>query len=101
MIHSIVYLGNQLADEQNWICLIGLPESALNNLASRFDENIVPDLPGFLRQNWAMALYHDRFSDFRMAMRQELEGDDEFIKALSKVYFAPGAAGEHVDMSAF
>jgi len=81
-IHSIVYLGSQMVEEQNWICLIGLPEVAVNNLASRFDEKIIPDLPGFLRQNWAMALYHDRFHEFRLAVRQELEGDEEFVGAL-------------------
>jgi len=70
-------------EEENWACLIGLPETALNNLASRFDENIVPDLPGFLRQNWAMALYHDRFNEFRAVLREEFEDDKDFAEALT------------------
>ena len=50
IIHSIVYLGSQPVEEQNWACLIGLPETAVNNLASRFDENIIPNLPGNMLQ---------------------------------------------------
>jgi len=97
MIHSILYLGEQPVEEQNWICLIGLPETAVNNLASRFDEGIIDDLPGFLRQNWAIALYHDRFPEFRAAMRQELEEDEEVKQALDA---ARPAAGEPLDVSA-
>ena len=73
----------------------------MNNLASRFDENIVPDLPGFLRQNWAIALYHDRFSEFRIAMRQELEADEEFQKALVAARGNSANSDEQVDVSAF
>jgi len=101
IIHSIVYLGRQAVEEQNWACLIGLPETAVNNLASRFDENIVPDLPGFLRQNWAIALYHDRFSEFRLALRQELEEDEDFARALAAARASAGGAAEQVDVSAF
>mmetsp|Transcript_28030 Transcript_28030/g.71900 ORF Transcript_28030/g.71900 Transcript_28030/m.71900 type:complete len:1184 (+) Transcript_28030:552-4103(+) len=100
IIHSIVYLGNQVVEEQNWMCLIGVPETALNNLASRFDENIIPDLVGFLQQNWAIALYHDRFNEFRIAMRQELEGDEDFRKALSAAH-GPSNAQEELDVAAF
>ena len=35
----------------------------------------MPDLPAFLQQNWAVALYHDRFSEFQAALRLELESD--------------------------
>ena len=69
----------------NWACLIGLPESALNNLAPRFDEGIVPDLPKFLRENWSSALYHDRFGEFLNALRAELETDDAFRGAMDKL----------------
>jgi len=85
VIRGIVYLGKQPIEEQNWMCLIGLPESALNNLAPRFDEGIVPDLPQFLRENWATALYHDRFGEFLAALRGEIEMDDTFRSAMDKL----------------
>ena len=37
-------------------------------------------LPPFLRENWAAALYHDRFAEFREALRLELAQDDDFKK---------------------
>jgi len=101
IIHSIVYLGSQPVEEQNWMCLIGLPETALNNLASRFDENIISDLPSFLRQNWAIALYHDRFSEFRLAIREELEKDEDFVSALSRACSNLENSQEQMDVSVF
>ena len=85
VIRSIVYLGAEPVEVSNWAALIGLPEAALNNLAPRFDEGIVPDLPAFLRENWAMALYHDRFTDFLGALRAELDTDDAFKAAMDKL----------------
>jgi len=82
VIRALTYLGTSPIEDGNWASLIGLPESALNNLAPRFDEGIVTDLPAFLRQNWAVALYHDRFSEFQSVLRAELEGDDKFKEAM-------------------
>jgi len=85
VIRAICYLGPEPVEEGNWACLIGMPESALNNLAPRFDEGIVPDLPKFLRENWSTALYHDRFGEFLNALRAELETDDAFTAAMEKL----------------
>jgi hypothetical protein len=97
VIRSIVYLGKESVEEHNWACLIGLPESALNNLAPRYDEGIVRDLPAFLRENWSTALYHDRFGEFLSALRAELETDEAFTGAMdklrSKAEYAAGKLG--------
>ena len=71
------------------MCLVGMPESALNNLAPRFDEGVIASLPAFLRQNWAVALYHDRFGEFLAALRAELDGDDAFVSAMDKLRRMP------------
>lgn len=81
-VSSLVYLGKEPIEVHNWSSIIGLHEAALNHLASRFDEGIVTDLPAFLRENWAMALYHDRFTEFRTALRQEMEDDDDIRQVL-------------------
>ena len=85
VIRAISYLGPDPVEEGNWACLIGLPEAVLNNLAQRFDEGILPDLPKFFRENWSIALYHDRFGEFMNALRAELETDDTFKLALDKL----------------
>lgn len=46
-----------------------MPQMYVNRLVPRYDEGLVPDLPDFLRQNWAMCLFHDRFADFRTALK--------------------------------
>ena len=84
-VHSMVYLGKESVEVLNWAQLVGLPETAINRLASRFDEKIVPDLPAFLRQTWATALYHDRFGEFRAALRLEMAEDDDFKKVMEAV----------------
>ena len=84
-VHSLVYLGKEPVETLNWAQLVGLPETAINRLASRFDEKIVPDLPAFLRQTWATALYHDRFGEFRAALRSEMAEDDDFKKVMEAV----------------
>ena len=40
-VHSIVYLGAAPVESLNWVQLVGLPEAAINRLASRYDEGIV------------------------------------------------------------
>ena len=89
VLTSIAYIGKEAVEEQNWSCLIGQPEAALNNLASRHDEGVLTDLPSFLRQNWAMAIYHDRFTEFRAALRQEMESDDDFKRVMAEVRRTP------------
>lgn len=83
-MRAITYLGPEPVEFENWACLIGMPEAAINNLAPRFDEGIVPDIPQFLRQNWAIALYHDRFAEFRSALRAEMDEDEDFQKAMAQ-----------------
>lgn len=91
----------QPIEEQNWICLIGLPVTAVNNLSSRFDEGLISDLPSFLRQNWAPALYHDRFGEFRQAVRGELADDEDWRAALQAARPPAEEGKEGVDVGAF
>ena len=99
-VHSIVYLGATPVDSLNWIQLVGLPEAAINRLASRYDEGIVPDLPAFLQQNWAVALFHDRFGEFRAALRIELESDDD-VKQLLDGARPAAVRGEQLKVADF
>jgi len=89
VVRSIVYLGSAPVEANNWAALVGLPEAALNNLAPRFDEGMVKDLPKFLRENWAVALYHDRFGEFNTALRAELATDEDFIAVMNTLRRRP------------
>ena len=81
VVASLTYLGPDRVEERNWGALVSLPVGAINNLAARAAEGAtVGALPPFLRENWAAALYHDRFAEFREALRLELAQDDDFKK---------------------
>ena len=45
----------------------------------------MPDLPKFLRENWASALYHDRFGEFLSTLKLEMEMDETFRSAMDKL----------------
>lgn len=73
-VSGLFHYGAQV-EHQNWLTLYGLPETAINRLASRYDEGIVHDLAGMLREEWAMALYHDRFPDLMALLAERLQED--------------------------
>ena len=52
--------------------LVGLSETYLNSLDSRFSHGLIPNITQFLSENWAIALYHEYFSEFRHLLKNEL-----------------------------
>ena len=60
----------------------------------------MPDLPAFLQQNWAVALYHDRFSEFQAALRLELESDAD-MQALLDGARPAAVSGEQLKVADF
>lgn len=56
----------------NLLALYGMHERFLNNLVSRYYEGMITDLYSYFQQPWAMAIFHDRFLDFRDEIRELL-----------------------------
>jgi len=77
-IDAVTYLGVRPIEASNLKQLIGMPQMYLNRLVPRFDEGLIDDIPEFLRENWAMCLFHDRFADFRSALKSELLEESAF-----------------------
>ena len=96
VVTEILYLGTEDVEADNWACLLGLPEAALNNLAPRFDEGLVPDLAAFLRQEWATALYHDRFAEFAADTTAALHADAQVADALDQLRQTPAYAAQQL-----
>ncbi|XP_052767765.1 cilia- and flagella-associated protein 61-like [Mya arenaria] len=71
-IESITCLSKQGFPSSNLICLFGLHERCMNNLVSRFNEGLIKDFYKYFSETWALAIYHDRFSDFREELRELL-----------------------------
>jgi len=71
LINSVTYLGKDHISVPSMISLIGLSETYLNRLEERSQpgSNLIANLTEFLSENWAMALYHEWFSEFRYNLK--------------------------------
>ena len=69
IIDSVVYLGKEHIDYRSLVSLVGLHETYLNKILNRFEGKLVEDIPGFLSENWALALYHDKFSQLVIKLK--------------------------------
>lgn len=74
LIDSVTYMGSEEVVLQSLWSFVGLHENYLNNLTSRYERGIIPNVAEFLSENWAIALYHEWFGDFCLRMRQSIQG---------------------------
>ena len=65
---------------------MGLHENYLNNLTSRYERGIIPNVAQFLSENWAIAMYHEWFGDFCLRMRQSIQGLKDVQIILEKAF---------------
>ena len=78
IIDSVVYLGKKQIDYRALVSLVGLHETYLNKLLNRYEEKLITDIPDFLSENWALALYHDKFSQLVINLKAILHEKDIF-----------------------
>ena len=64
---------------------MGLHETYLNNLPSKFEKGIIADVSEFLSENWAIALYHDWFMEFIGKIRNDLHKKSDIEKVMKEV----------------
>ncbi|XP_048063980.1 cilia- and flagella-associated protein 61 isoform X2 [Megalobrama amblycephala] len=93
VVESITCLSKNALPVSNLLCLYRKHQLLLNHLCSRYHEGLVHDLYSYFRENWCLALYHDRFADFEQEVRQimdsaKLEGESGLVsiqEALQKI----------------
>ena len=78
IIDSVVYLGKNPIDYRALVSLVGLHETYLDKLLNRFEGDLINDIPEFLSENWALALYHDKFSQLVINLKAILHEKDIF-----------------------
>jgi hypothetical protein len=86
-VGEIEYAGNDSVESSNLACLPGLHSAFLNGLTRRAEARALPDLIAFLRQDWATAIYHDRFRGLVSALRSSVTGTAD-----AQALLQPGAA---------
>jgi len=57
--------------------LVGLSATFLNHLVHRHKDGDIPDIIEFLTDEWAVALFHDRFMDFQSSLAETLESSGQ------------------------
>ncbi|CAF0926188.1 unnamed protein product [Rotaria sp. Silwood1] len=73
IVRTIVCLRHDKIDAYNLSQLYGLHERLINNLRQRYNEGLITDFFSYFQENWAVALYHDRFTDVRNEVREILK----------------------------
>jgi len=76
IIDSVVYLGKKQIDYSALVSLVGLHETYLDKLLNRFEGELITDIPEFLSENWALALYHDKFTKLVTNLKAILHEED-------------------------
>lgn len=72
-----MYLGSLKISYHSIVSLVGLHENYLNELLDRYETKLVEDIPDFLSENWAMALYHDNFTKLVIKLKDIIQDKDE------------------------
>jgi len=83
-VDSITYLGGEELQVESLWSLVGLSETFLNHLYQRWRDGDIPDIVEFLTDEWATALFHDRFMDFCHQIKLEMLSQDEVKQIINK-----------------
>uniref|UniRef100_A0A0X3PA99 Uncharacterized protein n=1 Tax=Schistocephalus solidus TaxID=70667 RepID=A0A0X3PA99_SCHSO len=86
-VSRICCLSKNEFPRSNLIRLFSVHEKALNNLVSRYDEGLITDFYAYFEEPWAMAIFHDRFDDFRQEIHELgcTKKDEECEPLISKI----------------
>eukprot|EP00927_Polykrikos_kofoidii_P026521 TRINITY_DN23591_c0_g1_i1.p1 TRINITY_DN23591_c0_g1~~TRINITY_DN23591_c0_g1_i1.p1 ORF type:complete len:1577 (+),score=347.68 TRINITY_DN23591_c0_g1_i1:82-4731(+) len=76
-VDSITYLGGEELQVESLWSLVGLSETFLNHLFVRWRDGDIPDIVEFLTDEWATALFHDRFMDFCYQIKLDMLSQEE------------------------
>lgn len=81
-VDSIAYLGYEELQVESLWSLVGLSETFLNHLFVRWKSGDIPDIVEFLTDEWATALFHDRFAEFCDQIKVEMRSQEEVRKII-------------------
>lgn len=85
MIKTVTYLGSEMVQVSSLVSLVGLSETYLNKLIERHEGGLIENVTEFLSENWAMALYHQWFSEFRFNLKQKLVENIDLSRMMTDI----------------
>lgn len=98
LVESVTYLSKEPIEVPSLWRFVGLSETYLNKLSERFNSKLLPDVAEFLSENWAIAVYHDKFAEFSNDIKIELKENIKDIIDRAKVMVN---AGQELTQEAF
>ena len=82
---EVSHLGGQRVEEGNLASLIGRQSSMLNAAERDFDAGRISDWAKCLREDWAVAVVHDRFSALTAELRSQLLQQEDVARMVHEV----------------
>jgi adenylate kinase len=75
-VSEFLYLGKEKVEFKNLACVLGMQEGYLNSCVSAYDKGVVDCWIRFFREDWASAIFHDRFDILKNSLKQMLRTDE-------------------------
>lgn len=82
---EVSHLGGERVEEGNLASLIGQQSAMLNAAERDFDAGRISDWAKCLREDWAVAVVHDRFSQLTAELRRELLQHEDVARLVQEV----------------
>ena len=86
LINEFVYFGKKSIEERNLNHIVGYYESYLNSASFSYEQGFVTDWIDYLRQDWALVLYQDKFHNLVNILKKSLSSDQGFVSFLEKIF---------------
>lgn len=83
-VDSITYLGGEELQVESLWSIVGLSETFLDHLYTRWKAGDIPDIVEFLTDEWATALFHDRFRELCQQIQLEMRSKEEIKEIIDK-----------------
>jgi hypothetical protein len=86
VVVEVAYIGTLPIEEKNLSRIAGHHEAYLNSAMYSYENGLVDHWTDFFRQNWATAIFHDRFADLVRDLRDAVQTDKGMLMILDKVF---------------
>eukprot|EP00825_Cyclidium_porcatum_P049233 TRINITY_DN8458_c0_g1_i5.p1 TRINITY_DN8458_c0_g1~~TRINITY_DN8458_c0_g1_i5.p1 ORF type:complete len:1147 (-),score=224.03 TRINITY_DN8458_c0_g1_i5:329-3769(-) len=83
-VDAVTYLGSEAISMQSLTSFVGLSEKYFNKLDTRIEHQLIPNVSEFLSENWAIALYHEWFSEFRHLIKNDILQNQDISNIMVK-----------------
>ncbi|CAM6097577.1 unnamed protein product [Calypogeia fissa] len=93
-VGRLIYFGKVRLEEWKMVCFVGLPDTLLQDLVTRWQNDQVPDIVEYLLRPWATITFHDKFPTFFQNVSEEVRGVMRNSRTSMTVFLTELASGK-------